>query len=229
MKVEKTVKKRRLIYVDASGKDDNTQFTISMYDPDRNATHILALKDISDNNIAEGLAVFYAIFYIKKHNYSNCHILCDNQSAVHEKYIVWLCKKYKIGISWIPREANIVADKVAKLEPTLKEKDWHTLKLFVDLVMEKDSSEIVQEETKEIENLKIKIEQLKSAVNTRNEKISSLTNNSVKGTTQNNSGDVKNLKSEIEKLKISIDIKNQKISNQSVQINALRAKIDNKK
>jgi len=172
MEVEKTVKKRRLIYVDASGKDDNTQFKISMYDPEKNATQILALKDINNSSVAEKYAIFYAIFYIKKHNLKHTHILCDNQSAVNDKDIQRLSKNYKIGISWIPREVNIVADKIAKLEPTLKEKDWNILKLFSDLVMQKDSSEIVQEEIKEIENLKIEIEQLKSAVNTKNEKIS---------------------------------------------------------
>jgi len=176
MEIEKVVNKRRLVYVDASGFEDNTKYKISMFDPDKNATHVLELKDIDDNNIAEGFAVFYAIFYIKKHDYNNCHILCDNLSAVNDKYIIALAQKYKIGISWIPREANIVADKVAKLDPTLKEKDWNTLKLFIDLVLQKDVSEIEEKENLEIKNLKLKIDELKKAILTRNEKITNQTN-----------------------------------------------------
>ena len=176
MEVEKIVNKRRLIYVDASGFEENTKYKISMFDPDKNATHVLELKDIDDNNVAESFAVFYAIFYIKKHNYSNSHILCDNKSAVNDKHILALTRKYKIGISWIPREANIVADKVAKLNPTLKEKDWNTLKLFIDLVLQKDASEIEEKENLEIKNLKLKIDELKKAILTRNEKITNQTN-----------------------------------------------------
>lgn len=171
MEVEKIVNKRRLIYVDASGFEDNTKYKISMFDPDKNATHILELIDIDDNNMAEGFAVFYAIFYIKKHNYSNCHILSDNTSAVNDKYIIALAQKYKIGISWIPREANIVADKVAKLDPTLKEKDWNILKLFIDLVLQKDASEIEEKENLEIKSLKEEILKLNESINTKNTKI----------------------------------------------------------
>ena len=52
-------------------------------------------------------------------------ILCDNKSAVEDKIIMALSKECSIDISWIPREINHVADKVCKLDTTLK-----TIKTF---------------------------------------------------------------------------------------------------
>ncbi len=163
-------KKRRVIYVDASGEDNNTKFKISIFDPDKNATHTLQLVDITNNNEAEKYAIFYAIFYIKKHAYKNCHILCDNQSAVNDVIIEKIAKKYCIGLSWIPREVNTIADKISKLKPTLEEKEWNLLELFIDLIkLEKvteaeNNDEIVQKYKQEIEKLKKTIE-------TKNKKI----------------------------------------------------------
>jgi len=176
MSTEKTDRKRNLIYVDASGYSNNESFKISMYNPEKNATHILELKDIKNSTEAEIVAIFYAIFYIKKHNFKNCHILCDNKSAINDKHIILLAKNYNIGISWIPREANIIADKVAKLEATLKEKDWNILKLFIDLARQNDISEKKQTENKEIEKLKQEIDNLKKLINTKEQKIKNQAN-----------------------------------------------------
>lgn len=123
---------RRIIYVDAGGKK-NKGYKIGLYDKNSNATHIMDLVDVSNNNLAEKYAVFYAILYIQKHSYKNCMILSDNESAVVDKVLINLLQELKISISWIPREINNIADKTTKREATLKEIDWNLLKLFVNL------------------------------------------------------------------------------------------------
>ncbi len=164
---------RRLIYVDASGMENNSIFKISLYDKENNATHTLQLKDIEHNTLAEEYAIYYAVLYIKKHNFKKCHILCDNQSAVNNEISKTLSKKYAIGISWIPREANIVADKISKLEPTKKEEEWNLLKLFVDLVMNQKDNQVTSTQiaTTEVQNLKKELQQTKETLNNKNTKI----------------------------------------------------------
>ena len=161
---------RRLIYVDASGEENNTKFKISIFDPDKTATHTLQLLDVENNNEAEKFAIFYAIFYIKKHAYENCHILCDNQSAVNDINIQKISTKYNIGVSWIPREANLVADKISKLKPTLKENEWNLLELFIDLVKQQHEIE-ANSNNDEIIKLNLEIEKLKKTTITKNTKI----------------------------------------------------------
>jgi len=156
-------KTRRIIYVDASGQENNTKFKISIFDPDRKLTHTLKLAECANNSEAERYAIFYALFYIKKYNYKNTHILCDNISAVNDKYIQKTSKELEITISWIPREINLVADKISKSEPTLKERDWNILKLFVDLStreeqMDNGSQNIyIEDLTKQLAKAKTKI------------------------------------------------------------------------
>jgi len=126
------MKKRRIIYVDATVMDDITK--ISLYDKENNLTNILELIDVKDNNIAERYALLYAILYSVKNNLANCHILSDNLQATQNKKIVEFCKNRKIAVSWIPREINIIADKIVKLEPTVKDKEWYILKLFYEMI-----------------------------------------------------------------------------------------------
>ncbi|MFA7083199.1 MAG: hypothetical protein WC141_01565 [Arcobacteraceae bacterium] len=119
--------KRRMLYVDATGYKDNTEFKISLYDPEINLTNILALKDISTSNEAEKYAILYGILYSVKSNLKSVHILCDNQNATESKELRELAAYASIRILWIPRELNTIADKIAKLEPTVKEKEWYLL------------------------------------------------------------------------------------------------------
>ena len=127
-------KKRRIIYVDATTKDGNSK--ISLYDTGNNLTHILDLIDISNTNIAEAYAVLNAILYVVKNDYSHCCILSDNKGVANNQKILVLCKEKAISLHWIPREINVVADKILKLEPTAKVQDWHTLNLFYGLVFD---------------------------------------------------------------------------------------------
>jgi hypothetical protein len=59
-----------------------------------------------------------------------CDILCDNLHATQNK---------KIAISWIPREINVIADKIVKLEPTVKIKRWYILDLFYKMLLKSNS------------------------------------------------------------------------------------------
>jgi len=137
------MKKRRIIYVDAS--TINSESKVSIYDTENNLTHTLDLINISNNNLAEKYAVLNAILYIVKNNFTNAHILSDNLAAnnftnahilsdnlaaTQDKKVVELAKEEGISISWIPREINVIADKMTKLEATQKEKDWNILNCF---------------------------------------------------------------------------------------------------
>jgi hypothetical protein len=128
-------KKRRILFVDATVQDNITK--ISLYDPQNNLTNILELVDIKDNNIAEQYAVLYAILYVIKNNYANCHILSDNLQTTKQKNIIEFCQKKKIALSWIPREINQVADRTADLKPTVKIKEWYILQTIYELIIKK--------------------------------------------------------------------------------------------
>ena len=171
---------RQIIYVDA-GSTNSKNFRISLYDKSNNATHIMELFNIDNNNEAEKYAIFNAIFYIYKNNYTYCMILCDNKSAVEDEIIIALSKECKVDISWIPREINKVADKVCKLETTLKDRDFYTLDLFVKLSKKaysiKPSNINLQTE---ITKLKKEIQVLKTKVKNQATQITNMKNNKVK-------------------------------------------------
>lgn len=173
---------RHIIYVDA-GSTNSENFRISLYDTRNNATRIMELFDIKNNSEAEKYAVFYAILYIYKNHYAHCMVLCDNKSAVNDKVINALSKEYNININWIPREINRVADKVCKLDSTLKMSDFYILDFFVKLSRKAYSIENINSEIQtaplhnQIEKLKIKVKnqatQLTNIKNTQNKTISS--------------------------------------------------------
>lgn len=130
-------KKRRIIYTDAT-KDGENSFKIGLFDPDINRTQTLQLKEgISSINEAEKFGILYALLYINENQLANAIILSDNQNSATNKILKALACDLKCQISWIPREINIVADKIAKLEPTLKDDVWYNLKLFHDLIFKK--------------------------------------------------------------------------------------------
>lgn len=132
--------KRRIIYVDA-GQNENKEFQIALFDPDINLTSIVKLINIDNNNIAEKYAVINAITYIKSKALKKTIILCDNEHAVRDGHIIKLCEKHKIKLSWIPREINIIADKVAKLTPTKKDDTFYTIDFIYDLIFPKKIEE----------------------------------------------------------------------------------------
>lgn len=147
--------RKRIIYVDA-GQNENKEFQIALFDPEINLTSILKLLHIDNNNIAEKYAVVNAITYAKSKNLKRVVILSDNEHSVRDKKIVNLCEKNKIKITWIPREINVVADKVAKLQPTKKEDTFYTIDFIYGLIFGEDETNksIVNEPKKEIAKVK---------------------------------------------------------------------------
>ena len=129
--------KRRIIYVDA-GQNENKEFQIALFDPEINLTSIVKLLNIDNNNIAEKYAVVNAITYIKSKDIQRAVILSDNQAAVANKNILRICEKNKIKLTWIPREINVIADKVAKLQPTKKDDTFYTIDFIYDLIFNKE-------------------------------------------------------------------------------------------
>ena len=146
--------KRRIIYVDA-GQNENKEFQIALFDPEINLTSIVKLLNVDNNNVAEKYAVVNAIIYIKSKNIKRAVILSDNEHSVKDSKIIKLCEKYKIKITWIPREINVVADKVAKLQPTKKDDTFHTIDFIYDLIFGKEidlTSKVANKELKKEEN-----------------------------------------------------------------------------
>lgn len=125
--------KRQIIYVDASGHSDNS-FHISLYDPETNASQVIKLTGASNSHEAEKLAVINAIIYIAKHNLSKAIICCDNENVALDNQLKIYASKLNSRIIWVPREINKVADKIAKLEPTITEKDKNLLLNFSKLL-----------------------------------------------------------------------------------------------
>ena len=173
--VAKMSKTRKIIYVDATGEENNRIFKISLVDVENNINHVLDIGEVKNSTEAEKFAIFYAVFYIKKHDYSHYHILCDNQSAVNDLIITKITQRYAIGLSWIPREINDLADTLAKSKPTLDELEWNQLKLFIELLREPvDSAEIVSKQKEEIENLKSTLTQKNQKIQNQATQINSL-------------------------------------------------------
>ena len=150
---EKKSKKRKLLYIDTFSDKKKSTYKISIFEQYKNAIYTLELKNVYKQKEANLYAIYYAILYIKKHEYKNYHILCDNKKAVNSEIIQRMIERYDIGLSWIPREANVIADKIATLEPTLEEKEWNLLKIFVELIENSDQHKI-RSLTDEIKKLK---------------------------------------------------------------------------
>ena len=129
--------KRRVIYVDA-GQNENKEFQIALYDPEINLTSIIKLINIDNNNIAEQYAVVNAITYIKSKELKRAVILSDNEGVATNPNILKICDEYNIKITWIPREINVIADKVAKLQPTKKDDTFYTIDFIYDLIFNKE-------------------------------------------------------------------------------------------
>lgn len=120
--------KRKIIFVDASCQKDNLFISLFEQSTHTGLTTQINYKDFAIDNInqCEGLAIFNAILYAKKKNYKQAMILCDNETAVN---------KYKsfdknIRVVWVPREINIVADKLSRLPNNTKKEDVNLLKYF---------------------------------------------------------------------------------------------------
>jgi len=130
-------KSRRIIYVDASFDHETKKAKISLYDKEENKLDTLLIKKATNNSEAEKYAILYACLYIKKKGITGrkIHILNDNYTATQDEQILKICQYFNVGLSWIPREINEVADKGSKLEVNVKEKESNLLELFYDILI----------------------------------------------------------------------------------------------
>lgn len=117
---------RKIIYVDASFSNDET--TISLYEKETNTGLIIKVNNeefaIANNTDSEALAVYHAILYIKRKDYKKSIILCDNENVV-KKYANF---EKGIRVIWIPREINVIADTLSRLENNTKQEQINLLK-----------------------------------------------------------------------------------------------------
>ncbi len=123
---------RKIIYVDASYQDITS--SISLHEKETGASIVIKIDNkefaIENINHAEALAVFNAILYIKKQDYKKSIILCDNENVAKQ----YASYEKGVRVIWIPREINIVADKLTKLENNTREKEINLLKyLFIKI------------------------------------------------------------------------------------------------
>ncbi|MEA2028271.1 MAG: hypothetical protein U9N49_04790 [Campylobacterota bacterium] len=128
---------RKILYVDASFDNETKEAKISLYDKEDNRLDTLLIKKASNNNEAEKYAILYACIYTKKKNIFSrkVHILNDNYNATQDEQILRICQYFQVGISWIPREINAIADKGTKLDINIKEKESNMLELFYDILI----------------------------------------------------------------------------------------------
>ncbi len=137
---EKTVlipRDRKIIYVDASFCKETNESKISLYDPELNQKNILTVIVPSSSSKAEQCAILYGCLYIRKIGLKDrkVYILNDNQAAVKNSKIINLCKNLNIGISWIPREINMIADEGTKLDNNIPVEESNILSMFYELII----------------------------------------------------------------------------------------------
>jgi len=140
MQEKKNSKSRRVIYVDASFNNETKEAKIGLYDKEDSRLDSLLVKKVTNSGEAEKYAVLYACIYSKRKNITDrkIHILNDNYHVTQDEQIRKICQYFDIGISWIPREINAIADKGTKLAINIKEEESHLLSLFYDIMVEQN-------------------------------------------------------------------------------------------
>jgi hypothetical protein len=137
-KVMSTQKERKIIYVDASFCKETNESKISLYDPELDQKNILTVSGPSSSTKAEQCAILYGCLYIRKIGLKDrkVYILNDNQAACNNSKIINLCKSLNIGISWIPREINMIADEGTKLDNNILKEESNILAMFYELIID---------------------------------------------------------------------------------------------
>jgi len=109
---------------------------VSLYVPKTNASEVVDISFFSDeinSNYGEKIAIINALLYICNNNITKGYIICDNQHAVTNPFLVK--KAHNIGwqIEWSPKELNKISDKLTKLKTTVNDK--HPYNLFNHIKM----------------------------------------------------------------------------------------------
>ncbi len=137
---DSAIEKRKIIYVDAYFNREVGESKISLFDPEENQKNILTIIGPPSIAKAEQCAILYGCLYLKKLGLDErrAYILNDNQAAVKNSKIIDLCKKLNIGISWIPREINTIADEGTKLNDNIDSEEGNILLMFYHLIIGDD-------------------------------------------------------------------------------------------
>ena len=139
------MEKRRIIYVDAYFNRETNKSKISLYDPEEAQKNILTLQGPTSTSKAEQCAILYGCLYLKKIGLDDrrAYILNDNQAAVKNTKILELCKKLNVGVSWIPREINTIADDGIRLDDNVDVSEANILLMFYKLIIDDETQQKV--------------------------------------------------------------------------------------
>lgn len=129
---------------DSYGLSENKPYKIGLYHPKTYKTETIELDLGLDINEAETYGVLNAIIYAINNELENVMIVSDSKSACENIKILDFANSYNIKISWIPRELNVVADKMTKLVSTTKKQNINNLKLIYKLVIGNHKNEILK-------------------------------------------------------------------------------------
>lgn len=124
--------KRKIIYVDASFHKNNKNNAIGLYDVCRGYSISLNVNHLNTSSECELYAIYYAFYYIIKFGYKNCHVLSDSLQSANNKLVRKMFLSYNIGLSWIPREINTIADDLSKSEPVNRVDELSIVNLLFD-------------------------------------------------------------------------------------------------
>lgn len=131
------MKKRKLIYTDASYYKDKT--TIALYDKHINRGFVLKVNNkkfkIKSNYDSEMLAVIHAVIYVQKKNYKKYYILTDSKAVADSKTALKLKERFGVNISWLPREANEIADQLSRLKKNTSRENINLLRFVYELIV----------------------------------------------------------------------------------------------
>lgn len=129
---------------DSNGLSENKPYKIGLYHPKTYKTETIELDLGLDINEAETYGVLNAIIYAINNELENVMIVSDSKSACENIKILDFANSYNIKISWIPRELNVVADKMTKLASTTKKQNINNLKLIYKLVIGNHKNETLK-------------------------------------------------------------------------------------
>jgi len=137
---------KRILYVDASFNNESKLSKVSLYDKEIDKLETLVLTKPQSSGEAERYAILYVCLYSQLNGIADkkIHILNDNYGAVNHKKIIEIIKYYKMGLSWIPREINCIADSGTRSEINVPNESSIILEMFYDIVMNNELTFVIK-------------------------------------------------------------------------------------
>lgn len=104
-------KRRKIIYVDASHTPGENKCFLGLFDLQSNSSIRVEMPGIKSSIQGEYLAVLLGVYHANLMKYKSPWILSDNESVTTSKLSDTI-RHSGVGISWVPREANFIADSI---------------------------------------------------------------------------------------------------------------------